>query len=94
MTQSEQRAEGTVDSSVVYTFSWSPAALEITLISELCSAKLSIMLLYICMYVCLLGAQLKVQTLTLEPRMRQATETSSQKFRWTLFYKICCYKLL
>lgn len=86
MTQSEQRAEGTVDSSVVYTFSWSPAALEITLISELCSAKLSIMLLYICMYV--------VQTLTLEPRMRQATETSSQKFRWTRFYKICCYKLL
>lgn len=51
MTQSEQRAEGTVDSSVVYTFSWSPAALEITLISELCSAKLSIMLLY--MYVCM-----------------------------------------
>lgn len=45
------------------------------------------------MYVCLLGAQLKVQTLTLEPRMRQATEISSQKFRWTRFYKICCYKL-
>lgn len=39
------------------------------------------------MYVCLLGAQLKVQTLTLEPRMRQATEISSQKFSGHVFIK-------